>query len=153
MLMALVTPPPSGGYRLTAPNAPTTAKLARDWVCLVLRGLGRAELLEPARLCVSEAVANVYAHTRSPQVEVLVDVPAGERAAVTFGVRDDGGGAVLPYVRETSAEREGGRGLLLLDVYAQAWGVRVGAALGGTPGPGGGADGKEVWFRLAAAVA
>ncbi|URM90138.1 ATP-binding protein [Streptomyces sp. MRC013] len=117
--------PPTGGasYRLTAPNLPTTPKIARDWVVLVLRAANLPRLVEPARLCTSEVVTNAHRHSRTPSITVEVAL-AGRRTAVL--VHDDGpAGLPLPVPSGRYTGQEHGRGLLLVDSLADDWGVLV----------------------------
>jgi two-component sensor histidine kinase len=86
---------------------------------------------DDALLVLSELVSNALIH-------------GGEAAAVAWRLADthlhvsvaDTTTAGLPILDHTCA-RDGGRGLFLVDLLAEAWGVRPLGALG-----------KEVWCRL-----
>ncbi|GAA3044373.1 hypothetical protein GCM10020000_24980 [Streptomyces olivoverticillatus] len=103
----------------------------------MLMGAQRGPLVDDARVCVSDAVANVVLHARVPTLAVEVDVRYG---GVTVGVRDDNP-TRRPYRREVGDDDEGGRGLMLVRNLSCAWGVSLvweGLAI----------VGKRVWFEL-----
>lgn len=76
-------------------------------------------------------VSNAYTHALS-SVRIWVEY-RGEVLRVE--VADDS--PVLPQLREESLDATGGRGIMILDALAAAWGVRI-------------ADpGKVVWFDVA----
>ncbi len=89
-------------------------------------------LLESAVLLVSEMVTNAVLHGAPP---LVVEVDCDE-LSIQVRVRD--GGLGLPVPRHADDSDENGRGLALLDVLSDDWGVE----------PAG--DGKTVWFRLVA---
>ncbi|WP_200304044.1 ATP-binding protein [Streptomyces adelaidensis] len=125
-------------YRLRTPNSPTSPKICRDVVALLLQTTGHGELVDTARLLVSELVTNVGLHTTSLDVR-LEAVVRHDRVRVS--VYDDELRAA-PAARPSplDAEAEHGRGLLLLSELAQEWGV----GRGNEPL----ALGKQVWFEL-----
>lgn len=87
-------------------------------------------LLEPAVLLVSELVTNAVLHGGPP---LVVEVDCDE---VSLQVRVRDGGTALPVQREAGDDAESGRGMRLLEVLSDDWGVEPSA------------DGKTVWFRL-----
>ncbi|AZQ71594.1 ATP-binding protein [Streptomyces luteoverticillatus] len=125
-------------YTLTAPTAPSTARLAREFVTATLVAAERRLLIEPARLCVSDTVANVVRHARVPELTVEMTVRAEN---VVVAVRDDDPGR-LPWPRQAVGERGGdGRGLALVRRLSHASGVTwVWDGLD--------VVGKQVWFEL-----
>ncbi|MEU2668054.1 ATP-binding protein [Streptomyces sp. NPDC007164] len=139
------TPPvPQGGevYRLALPNTSSAAKLSRDFIASLLTVSRHRGLVDDARLCVTEVVTNAHRHTRTPLIRVRVIV---QRKQVTVSVADDDHWALPepPAFRDLRGEQEGGRGLLLVEQLALAWGMSV---LGGCfPYR------KAVWFTLARA--
>ncbi|MGW2087860.1 ATP-binding protein [Streptomyces sp. NPDC001880] len=138
---AYTSPPdPQGGeiYRLAPPNTSCAAKLSRDFIASLLTVSRHRGLVDDARLCVTEIVTNADRHTRTSLIRVHVTV---QRKQVTVSVADDDHWALPepPAFREVR-EQEGGRGLLLVERLAFAWGMTV---LGGCfPYR------KAVWFTL-----
>ena len=91
--------------------------------------------VEQAALLVSELVTNAVLHGRTDVVRVALEV--GDR---TVEVAVDDGSPDLPVVvGDVEPSALHGRGMLLVERLAEAWGV--------SPRPGGG-GGKSVWFRL-----
>ncbi len=124
-------------YRLTIPAAPTAARLAREFVTAALVAADQRTLIENARICVSDTVANVVRHARVP--ELTVELTDLERR-VLVAVRDDDP-TRLPWPRQADANDEGGRGLALVRRLSHAAGVTWvwdGLEL----------VGKQVWFEL-----
>lgn len=124
-------------YRMAAPTTPATARLARDFVTAALVAAERRELIEDARICVSDAVANVVRHARVLELSVEMTV---DEECVVVAVRDDDP-ARPPWPRGPRAAGEGGRGLGLVRRLAHASGVTW---------VWDGLDlvGKKVWFEL-----
>ncbi|MEV0220007.1 ATP-binding protein [Streptomyces sp. NPDC050704] len=127
-------------YRLRTPNSPSSPKICRDTVALLLQTTGHPELAETARLLVSEIVTNVGLHTTSLAVR-LEAVIRHDRVLVS--VHDDDPGAdpgADPRPRVTDGQAESGRGFLPLAGFAHDWGV--------TWADGFRTTGKRVWFEL-----
>ena len=113
------------------PSDPATPAAARRSVRTACDGLPR-DLLEVAVLLTSELVTNAVRYGGPHIVLTVRDDPD----VLRIEVQDDG-----PWVPESSAGGEratGGRGLLLVESLASAW---------GTSGRGRNA-GKAVWFAL-----
>jgi anti-sigma regulatory factor (Ser/Thr protein kinase) len=106
---------------------------ARDLLVETLRHLGHGgELLEDARLVVTELAANAVVHARSSfSVSIRVE---GSRVRILVGDRS----LVAPAIREASSTLSSGRGMRLIAALATRWGVDF------TP------DGKVVWAELSA---
>jgi anti-sigma regulatory factor (Ser/Thr protein kinase) len=127
---------------VAAPPAETTwefsadrAALARARELLVdaLRSLGHdGELLDNARLVVTELAANAVVHARSPFSVSIRD----EGSTVRILVSDQS--PIAPALREPSSTLTSGRGMRLIAALATRWGVDF------TP------DGKVVWAELPA---
>jgi anti-sigma regulatory factor (Ser/Thr protein kinase) len=89
------------------------------------------DLVETVVLCASEMAANAVEHTRSgadPDGRVLRALLAPEPGVLRLVVVDDGARESSPEIpaRRTEAEwmsAERGRGLLLVDALARAWGT------------------------------
>ena len=125
-------------------NSPAFTALRKAWTLarVVVRtrsGVSAAErpgIVDNARVCVSDVATNVLRHTDVPVLAVEVSVL---RDRVVVGVRDsDPGGR--PRVGKPSEQAESGRGLLLVQSLAHAWGVSWTGGLAPT--------GKRVWVEL-----
>jgi DNA-binding response OmpR family regulator len=118
------------GTTLRLPKDLASVGEARRHVNERLLDLGRDDLLDVARLVVSELAANAVTHANS-RYEVAVTCPG---ATVRIAVRDFGPGIPAPGPPELALEH--GRGLLLVAAMSSAWGVEPRA------------DGKVVWAEL-----
>jgi len=88
-------------------------------------------VLDEATLLVSELVTNAVLHGAPPiTLEIECDGAAGMQ------VRVSDGSEAPPALRHPDDEDEHGRGVVLVDLLSDAWGV--------DPTP----NGKAVWFRL-----
>jgi hypothetical protein len=115
-------------------------RLARDWVASVLREIGRAELIESARLAVSELVTNAILHAEPPMTVHVRGTPEHPRVEVTDQ-------SLVPPQRSNSSlllDRDDdyswatmGRGLDLVASYSVRWGADI--SQNGL--------GKVVWFE------
>ena len=112
------------------PGAP---QQARRFIAAALPEAAVSEAREIAELLVSELVTNAVVHAASP-VEIAID--RGDET-VLIKVRDADTGPLVMRAGGGSELDEGGRGFLLVDRLAEAW---------GTEHQGGR---KSVWFRLA----
>jgi anti-sigma regulatory factor (Ser/Thr protein kinase) len=111
----------------------SSVRAARHFVAEALAdGVPPAALIDAAALCVTELVANVVRHTDSPACRLTVDFDID---TVRIEVRDDS--SAVPAMRGQLPQGEGGRGLMIIDALASAWGVE---AVEG--------DGKAIWIRL-----
>jgi anti-sigma regulatory factor (Ser/Thr protein kinase) len=134
------TPAAGGRSPLPAdrPQRPRHPQLARDHVAYLLLRERRTELADTARLLVSEVVTNVYQHTNVPLLTVDTTFrPDRVRVAVRDG-STRGVGAIRPVLPDTT--RDGGRGLMLVELLATRWGVLFHE----DPAP----NGKTIWFVL-----
>src|SRR3954447_12967410 len=111
------------------PGAP---QQARRFIAATLEDPGLDETREVAELLVSELVTNAVVHAASP-VEVEIEI---DDAGVLVRVRDADTGPLVMRAGGGSELDEGGRGFLLVDRLAEAWGTEH---RGGR---------KTVWFRL-----
>lgn len=118
---------------LDVPDQPDAARLVRRWLGGQVAGLPH-DVIDDAMLLTSELVNNASRHGRPAlQVTVRVRPPT---LHVTVADRED----ALPVLpaRNPYPTQTSGRGLILVQNLAAAWGV---APL--RPGPG-----KTVWFTL-----
>ena len=111
------------------PEDPTAASLARRHVKETFGELNR-EAVDTLVLLVSELVANAVEHGTGPLHMMLDNVDGRVRMEIQDGSQ------AIPKQREASLLDEGGRGLIIVETLADAWGVRD--AVGG----------KSVWFEL-----
>ena len=117
--------------RTSLPAEPASAAKARRFVRDTLTAWAADEFEESATLLVSELVTNAVLHARS-SAELTLRMLDGE---LWVGVSDGNAG---PAVRKRyGADAATGRGLLLVERIATAWGTE----------PSG--NGKLVWFQLA----
>ncbi|MFJ5532890.1 ATP-binding protein [Streptomyces sp. NPDC093261] len=97
-------------------------KAARDWALEHLKSLGwteRApETVDAVLLTISELVTNAHVHAHSPAQLVLT----WDTRCLHVAVHD--ASDHLPTPRPPSAERLGGRGMLLVDALADDWHAR-----------------------------
>ena len=114
------------------PPAPESIAEARRFADHALRALGAADRADEARLLVSELATNVVLHARTP-MDIRV---ARLQGAVVVEVADLAPDRPVRMGPKRSAV--GGRGVLLVESFADEWGVDVRD------------DSKAVWFRLAA---
>ena len=111
-------------------HRPDAVADARHWLVAQLRAHGLADLEDDAALLVTELTTNALAHTPGGfAVELHID-----GGTVDVDVRDD----APPFDRPPASlpHASGGRGLEIVDVLADDWGVHERER------------GKTVWFRL-----
>ncbi|WKK21028.1 ATP-binding protein [Streptomyces olivoreticuli] len=111
----------TGTYHLTAPAAPSTARVAREFVAAALEASGRPGLVENALVCVSDLVTNVVQHARVRTLSVEVAVRGGHVVVSVL----DGDHARRPRRRAARVGQEDGRGLALVRSLSVASGVTL----------------------------
>ena len=116
----------------TLPADSASAGAARRFVTSTLACWHADQLIEAAELLTSELVTNAVLHAGSAVQLRLAPTVDGIRCEVF----DCGPGS--PRMRCAAPEDLNGRGLQLVDLMSQAWGVAL------APG------GKTVWFELTA---
>ena len=104
--------------------------MARRFAVEALRG-APAETRETVELMVSELASNCVLHTDT-RFDLSIILTAGE---IRVEATDHGGGE--PFLRSPEPSDLTGRGLLIVDALASAWGVEH----RGMPG-------KTVWFAI-----
>ncbi|WP_318208173.1 MULTISPECIES: SpoIIE family protein phosphatase [unclassified Streptomyces] len=107
---------------------------AREQVRQLLHDWRDEEQLDSAVLMVSEMVTNVLVHTDGDAL-LVAEVACGEKAR-RLRVEVSDGSDELPHKRHPGEMASSGRGLVLMEMLADAWGVD----------PRG--DGKAIWFEL-----
>src|SRR3954447_6875879 len=117
---------------LYLPPDPESASRARRFISELCRATRlSAEICETAALLVSELVTNATIHGKTSATIEVHRRPDRLRVAV----RDDS--PVLPPIGPSpTLNAESGRGLMIVSVLADAWGVEHGDG------------GKAVWFEL-----
>ncbi|MEV0604651.1 ATP-binding protein [Streptomyces sp. NPDC050315] len=140
--MTMTTRPRSTGhpgYSETHPCKRQTAEIARKLVTTACAAWELESLAEPAALIVTELIANAARHTRSRHIRIVVDRPSQTFIRVAVVDRS----AQAPKLRAATSDDETGRGLLLIDAYADRWGYDLlGCAPARSPW------GKRVWAEL-----
>lgn len=145
--MGTVSLPDTWVYALRLPHDPRAARVARMTVRAVLNGHGRPDLLNSVELLTSELVTNAYLHTNGPASLRLTALGDGR---LRVGVWDSNPHVPAAFDRQPSKrvpppreDAEHGRGLHLVQHYADSWG---GWPLGDgmlTRGAG-----KLLWFEV-----
>ena len=119
---------------LEADGGAEVVPLVRRWVRGLASGWQLGEVLDDVELVVTELVSNTVLHAPGP-VTVQVSRPGGQ--GLRLEVAD--ASATLPVRRAASAGGTTGRGLNLVELLTDAWGVE--------PRPDGRA-GKSIWCRF-----
>ncbi|MBQ1089473.1 ATP-binding protein [Streptomyces sp. B93] len=133
--MDTVSPPDTWTYALRLPHDPRAARVARMTVRAALTGHGKGEHLHAVELLASELVTNAYLHTDGPASLRLTALADGR---LRVGVWDSHPHIPALLRGPAPVDAEGGRGLRLVQEYADCWG---GWAMGeGT--------GKLLWFEV-----
>jgi Stage II sporulation protein E (SpoIIE)/Histidine kinase-like ATPase domain len=117
--------------RRTFPLDPASASAARRYVTDVLGQWGHGALSPQVSLMTSELVTNSVLHT-SGELELGMFLDTDRLRVEVVDTSDR-----LPRVQHPDAEAPGGRGLVIIEALAEAWGA-VGRG-----------DGKAVWFEVA----
>ena len=128
---------------LALPATPPSVRLARDWVTSVLREIERHDLVESARLAVSELVTNAILHAEPPMtvhVRGTVEHPRVEVTDQSLVPPERRNSHVVDLEDFTWATM--GRGLDLVASHSVRWGADI------TPN----GMGKVVWFEPSAGV-
>ncbi|MBH5336065.1 ATP-binding protein [Streptomyces pactum] len=138
MTHLLAVPSGSESYRLTGPRTPRLPSIARDFLARVLPSTVPVDpdTLYAAKVCVSELVTNALRHTTTPAI--TIETTVGQDRCVVH-VHDNSPDP--PLLGRATLDREHGRGLALVERYAETWG----SALYGGASP----THKSVWFRIA----
>ncbi|MEU7131978.1 ATP-binding protein [Streptomyces sp. NPDC046261] len=136
------TPHPSPDCSLVFPPHPAWVRAARETVRTMLAAARRTDLTETAVALTSEAVTNAVNACLAKGCTTPVTLSAEWTGPGRLRVLVHDGASGLPVRRHAAPpEDESGRGLLLIERGADAWGVC-------THGPG---PGKAMWFLLGGA--
>ncbi|MEU3464216.1 SpoIIE family protein phosphatase [Streptomyces sp. NPDC006733] len=117
-----------------AQSAPRQIREARHEIRALLHDWAVPDQVDAAVLLVSELITNVLVHTDEDAVLTarLVGVAGSRRLRIDVGDRSDD----MPHRRSPGEMASSGRGLMLIESLADAWGVD----------PRG--DGKAIWFEI-----
>lgn len=116
---------------ITLPDHEHSAREARLFLSRAYCAKHHSRVLDEAQLLVSELVTNAVRHG-GPPVTVRVECVGAEGLRVSVSDGDPR----PPVRRDVEPESEGGRGVALVDILSDRWGVEAGA------------PGKTVWFVL-----
>ena len=112
---------------------PRAVRDARAWVVDALTRIGRGDLVESARLGISELVTNAILHAEPPILVRLAGSPGRPRVEVHDSSLEP------PTLRDMTDEARllatVGRGLSIVAMYSETWGAEMSA------------HGKVVWFE------
>lgn len=134
-----MTSPTSHETELDLPPEPSSVPAGRHFLTTLLDAWGLHALDDTAQLLLSELITNAIKHAHSP---VHVTVVVADRLTVTVtDYRPDRLPVPLDDIRETGdANAEGGRGLALVAMLSDDWGVHRDG------------DHKSIWFSLPTAA-
>ncbi|MFF7356613.1 SpoIIE family protein phosphatase [Streptomyces filipinensis] len=136
LLRRRVPEAPRAGGRLqqhVAPGDPEALTQARHLIRAAVRSWGYREHADEIELVADELITNALMHTEGSAIVTLRALGDGDRR-LRIEVEDSS--SALPRRREAGEDGVSGRGLLLVDMLADAWGVE---ARGG---------GKAVWCEF-----
>ncbi|MEU2395458.1 SpoIIE family protein phosphatase [Streptomyces sp. NPDC007369] len=112
-----------GGGRLqqhVAPGDPEALVAARHMIGAAVRAWGAGERADEIELIADELIVNALMHTDGPAIVTLRVLTAPERR---LRVEVEDRSSALPRRREAGDSGVSGRGLMLVDRLADAWGV------------------------------
>jgi anti-sigma regulatory factor (Ser/Thr protein kinase) len=114
---------------------PESVAAARRFATHPLKGASN-DAISAVELMVSELATNCVRHARAP-FDLTV---AQERGTIRVEVTDCAGGT--PRMRTPAPDDPTGRGLQIVDIFSERWGVELAAAVG-----------KTVWFTISSQAA
>ncbi|WP_309144346.1 SpoIIE family protein phosphatase [Streptomyces sp. BR123] len=112
-----------GGGRLqqhVAPGDPEALVAARHMIGAAVRAWGTGDRADEIELIADELIVNALMHTDGPAIVTLRVLSGGERR---LRVEVEDRSSALPRRREAGDSGVSGRGLMLVDRLADAWGV------------------------------
>jgi serine phosphatase RsbU (regulator of sigma subunit)/anti-sigma regulatory factor (Ser/Thr protein kinase) len=116
-----------------APGDPEALVQARHMIRSAVRSWGAGDRADEIELAADELITNALMHTEGAAIVTLRALDAGD---VRFRIEVEDSSSALPRRREAGENDVSGRGLLLVEVLADGWGVE---ARGG---------GKAVWCEF-----
>ncbi|MFJ1967115.1 PAS domain S-box protein [Streptomyces sp. NPDC087903] len=130
LLLSRIPPAPVTALSALLPAQPVSVREGRRFLRRTLHDWHCDDLTDTACLLASELMANSVRHACDPLRLRL------RRTRDELHIEVCDGSPVLPQARTASADEESGRGLVLLDQMASAWGTLPTQ------------EGKAVWFSL-----
>ncbi len=124
-----MTPEP---LEMVAETVPSSVSRIRRFAVEACRRSAAGVDCDTVALLVSEVATNALVHGAGEVRVRVVPQPPGVRIEVVDG------STAMPQRRQASSIDEGGRGIALVEALSTAWGSEASA------------DGKTVWFELAA---
>ena len=117
-------PEPSGGrlQQHVAPGDPEALTEARHMIRAAVRAWGAGERADEIELAADELITNALMHTEGSAI-VTLRVLAGPARRLRVDVEDSS--SALPRRREAGESGVSGRGLMLVDMLADVWGVEA----------------------------
>ncbi|MEH0581496.1 MULTISPECIES: SpoIIE family protein phosphatase [Streptomyces] len=116
---------PQAGNRLqqhVAPGDPEALAEARHMIRAAVRAWGAGERSDEIELVADELITNALMHTEGAAIVTVRVVTGGERR---LRVEVEDSSSALPRRREAGVSGVSGRGLLLVDLLTDAWGVEA----------------------------
>jgi anti-sigma regulatory factor (Ser/Thr protein kinase) len=129
-----VRPPVRRSVLTVAQAEPERVAVARQQLRELLHDWASRDQVDSAVLLLSEMLTNVLVHTDSDAL--LVAEITGEVGGRRLRIEVTDAGDDLPHRRRPGELASSGRGLVLIELLAHAWGVE----------PRG--EGKSIWFEL-----
>ena len=117
------------GKELVLDCTPESVRISRELVRSTLDSID-TDLVEVAALLTDEMVANAVKHGQPP-ISLAIE---SDSEGIVISVADSG--PAFPEARTVSRTAENGRGLMIIDILADEWGVLPLY------------QGKQVWIRL-----
>jgi anti-sigma regulatory factor (Ser/Thr protein kinase) len=106
-------------YAESLPNEPGSARTARSLVRTALAAWGIEHLTDRAELIISEFVGNTVEHARGSAIRAIVERLDQHTVRIAVADRDRG----KPVPRIATRDDERGRGLAIVSLVADGWGV------------------------------
>jgi anti-sigma regulatory factor (Ser/Thr protein kinase) len=112
-----MVPIPEWSHETVLAADPTSAGMARDFVCLHLVDHHLLHLVEDVRVVVSELATNAVAHAQTPFTVTL----SRDNGSVLLTIQD--GSTSAPVRSAPDVMDMSGRGLMIVELLSQEWGT------------------------------
>lgn len=130
-----MTNPPALSAKWSVAADPSQVRIVRREAAAQVDKWGLPDLVDPVRLLLTELLTNAIEHTNGTRVDTRLSHNEG---ILEIEVSDLGDGQAR--LKRPDEEQENGRGLMIVDTLALAWGTR----------PRSGNKGKSTWCTLEA---